>query len=84
MLSQAFSETFEEINSEIDLGEITMNAKTYKLEFFLGSDLKVCITCEPSDVLTLVLPQFILLVLGLNEAHSNYSCALCHIHKDER
>ena len=28
--------------------------------------------------------QFILLVLGLNEAHSIYSCTLCHIHKDER
>ena len=28
--------------------------------------------------------QFMLLVLGLNEAHANYACSFCTVHKDER
>ena len=28
--------------------------------------------------------QLMLLVLGLNAAHSNYACIWCKIHKDER
>ena len=28
--------------------------------------------------------QFMLLVLGLNEAHANYVCPFCTVHKDER
>ena len=28
--------------------------------------------------------QFMLLVLGLNEAHADYACPFCTVHKDER
>ena len=28
--------------------------------------------------------QFLLVMTGLNQAHSNYACLYCHIHKDDR
>ena len=40
-----------------------------------------CICASERDYLSM---QFMLLVLGLNEANSNYACPFCTVHKDER
>ena len=40
-ISVSFQKTFDEINEFIEAGEIEVEGKTIKLEFFLGGDYKV-------------------------------------------
>ena len=40
-ISVSFQKTFDEINELIQAGEIEVEGKTIKLEFFLGGDYKV-------------------------------------------
>jgi len=76
----------DSINAVIGTSSITLDDITYQLEFILGGDLKVIKpveTCSNTHIILLLQNlQFLLLMMGLNEAHSNYACVWCHVHKD--
>ncbi len=87
-LSTGFGEVTDDLNALLENPTITIDAVQYRLEFFLGSDYKVQMqhVCLHFHLVLLPLSpmQFLLLMLGINQAHSVYSCIWCDISKDER
>ena len=69
---------------------LVVDSNKYQVDFFfLGGDYKVRTTTTTKNnskyinCVQLFL-QFLLLILGLNQATSIYGCVWCNIHKDER
>ena len=77
-LRYSLDPVFAEINLLIEKSIITVNVK---VNFILGEDYKVhhyLVThCQ-------YFLYFLLLLLGLNAAHSNFACICCDIRKDNR
>ncbi len=65
-IAVSFGKIFSDINELID-EDGTATIGDYKVEFFVGGDMK-----------------FLLTVLGLSMANSNYACIYCKIHKKDR
>ena len=81
-LSVGLKVVMDSINAVIGTASITLDDITYQLEFILGGDLKVIKpveTCSNTHIILLLQNlQFLLMMMGLNEAHClcMVSCAL--------
>ena len=78
-----YPKQFREIDTLLDHGFIEVGENRYLIEIFFGGDMKVhaWIVTLHHRVICL---QFLLFVLGLNEANSVYACPFCNVHKDNR
>ena len=87
-MAAALISTFSEIESLISNKKITVDGHDYPVEVFLGGDYKVIyqfLYDMYSKLTSFLNPiQFLLMMLGLNAANSNYACVWCTIHKDDR
>ena len=86
-MASALNSTFSEIESLISNKKIMVDGQDHPVEVFLGGDYKVNSKCAYnmySAMTSLILMQFLLMMLGLNAANSNYACVWCTIHKDDR
>ena len=83
IIKNGFGVVLQEINNLIAGGFVEVNGETIELNFFLGGDYKVCLIINIILYYNYFL-QFLLLIMGFNAAHSNYSCIYCIIKKDER
>ena len=63
-----------------------MDGIRYKIELFMCSDMKVLISLHLLGLNKqyFIYIQFLLIVLGLNAAHSIYACPFCEVHRDLR
>ena len=90
LFSEAFKDFFQEINDLCKKGTIEVGEDTYNVETFFVADYKVHVhgkfltNMVNTRYVNFVSSQFTLLVLGLNAANANYSCAWCKVHKDQR
>ena len=81
-IKNGFSPLLAEINTIINKGVIQVNDQLYPLTFVIGGDYKVILI--QTDIITMFQLQFLLMVYGLNAAHSKYACLFCHITKEKR
>ena len=88
---ESFKPILDDINNLVQNNKIEKAGKSYSLEFFLGGDYKVytiqtgctsTMTYYNNNIIKYI--QYLLMILGLSTAISNYSCVWCHIHKDKR
>ena len=84
-LKDGFAPVIDEINDLLEDNNIEVRGNTVQLKFFFCGDYKV----KRYSYIHMYLfngfyPQFMLLFMGLNQAHSNYACLYCTVHKDNR
>ena len=89
LLSIAFSNLIQDINSVINKGQMKIGDTNYQLKFLLGGDYKVLhlmhnVLTALDHLLNDYKLQYMLIILGLNAANSNYACIWCHIPKEKR
>ena len=69
-IKNGFSPLLAEIDTIINKGVIQVNDQLYPLNFIIGGDYKVILI--QTDIITMFQLQFLLMVYGLNAAHSKY------------